>query len=70
MAVEVLQVIRSCHRANILHGDVKPANFCLVDESRHPHTLSSSALQRQPWLKAVDFGCSQLHYRCTRLTKR
>ncbi|KAG2496405.1 hypothetical protein HYH03_005632 [Edaphochlamys debaryana] len=70
VAQEVLQVIRSCHRLGIVHGDVKPANFCIKDEHRHPYAASPSALQRTPWLKAIDFGCSQLHYKHTRLSKR
>ncbi|KAG2437139.1 hypothetical protein HYH02_011395 [Chlamydomonas schloesseri] len=70
VALEVLQIVRSCHRLGIVHGDVKPANFCIKDEHRHPYAASPAALQRAPWLKAIDFGCSQLHYRHTRLSKR
>ncbi|GLC34279.1 hypothetical protein PLESTB_001602500 [Pleodorina starrii] len=70
VALEILQIVQSCHRLGIVHGDVKPANFCIKDEHRHPYAASSSALQRTPWLKAIDFGCSQLHYRHTRLSKR
>ncbi|KXZ53752.1 hypothetical protein GPECTOR_6g669 [Gonium pectorale] len=70
VAQEVLHIVRSCHRLGILHGDVKPANFCLKDEHRHPYASSPAALQRTPWLKAIDFGCSQLHFRHTRLSKR
>ncbi|GIL53545.1 hypothetical protein Vafri_9093 [Volvox africanus] len=70
VALEVLHVIHSCHRLGIVHGDVKPANFCITDEHRHPYAATAAALQRTPWLKAVDFGCSQLHYRHTRLSKR
>ncbi|GIM05255.1 hypothetical protein Vretimale_9700, partial [Volvox reticuliferus] len=70
VALEVLQVVHSCHRLGIVHGDVKPANFCIKDEHRHPYAATAEALQRTPWLKAVDFGCSQLHYRHTRLSKR
>ncbi|KAG2429906.1 hypothetical protein HXX76_010686 [Chlamydomonas incerta] len=70
VALEVLQIVRSCHRLGIVHGDVKPANFCIKDEHRHPYAASPAALQRSPWLKAIDFGCSQLHYRHARLSKR
>ncbi|GFR51428.1 hypothetical protein Agub_g13717 [Astrephomene gubernaculifera] len=70
VALEVLQVVRSCHRQGIVHGDVKPANFCIKDAHRHPYAASLVSLQRTPWLKAIDFGCSQLHYNHTRLSKR
>jgi serine/threonine protein kinase len=31
MAVwEVLRLVRSCHAAGILHGDIKPSNFMLA----------------------------------------
>ncbi len=46
------------------------ANFCVKDEHRHPYCASHAALFRTPWLKAIDFGCSQMHFRNTRLTKR
>lgn len=46
------------------------ANFCIKDEYRHPYCASHAALFRTPWLKAIDFGCSQMHFRNTRLTKR
>ncbi|PNH06983.1 Calcium-dependent protein kinase 34 [Tetrabaena socialis] len=70
VATEVLKVVRSCHRLGVLHGDVKPANFCILQEHVHPYAASPAALHRTPWLKAIDFGCSQLHHRHTRLTKR
>ncbi|EFJ47236.1 hypothetical protein VOLCADRAFT_44097, partial [Volvox carteri f. nagariensis] len=54
VALEVLQVVQSCHRLGILHGDVKPGE--------PPCTFKT--------FRAVDFGCSQLHYRHTRLSKR
>eukprot|EP00798_Chlamydomonas_sp_ICE-L_P009559 gene9559-12144_t len=70
VAVEILKIIGACHALNILHGDVKPANFCL----KHPHAnpLFSQSLQlaASPWLKALDFGCSQNITNSQRLVRR
>lgn len=30
VAFEVLKIVKACHDMGILHGDVKPANFCLT----------------------------------------
>lgn len=70
VALEVLSMISSCHQLGVLHGDVKPANFCIKDEHRHPYCTSDAALLRSPWLLAIDFGCSQLHHGFPRLSKR
>lgn len=43
-------------------GDIKPANFCLREEHTNPLCSSEAVLRRSPWLKAIDFGCSQLHF--------
>jgi serine/threonine protein kinase len=66
VAAEVLKVVRACHVAGLLHGDVKPANFCLKHATLNPLAdpngdysdyLTASSVS---WLKAVDFGCSQI----------
>ena len=53
VALEVLLIVNHCHQQGILHGDVKPANFCLKEVKK---CCSSSSI---PHLKAIDFGCSQ-----------
>ena len=55
VAFEVLKIVKACHELGILHGDVKPANFCLKDKIRNPFYNRSAS-----YLKAIDFGCSQL----------
>jgi calcium-dependent protein kinase len=40
----VLRTLAQCHSHRILHRDIKPGNFMLLDES-----------ERSP-LKAIDFG--------------
>lgn len=68
IAYEVLKVIQCCHSRGIIHGDVKPANFVL----KVPQKLSLTTLDATngPWLKAVDFGCSQILDGSGRLSKR
>lgn len=56
VAFEVLCVVRACHAAGILHGDVKPANFCLREKTLTPF---SDDKNHSLHLKAIDFGCSQ-----------
>ncbi len=54
--------------AGLLHGDVKPANFCLKHASLTPLTdpngdysdFLTTAATPTSWLKAIDFGCSQM----------
>ncbi|KAK9813179.1 hypothetical protein WJX72_010182 [[Myrmecia] bisecta] len=57
---EVLKVVAACHSKQIVHGDIKPANFLL----KEPQALSKGLVERLAqaetcWLRAVDFGCSQ-----------
>ena len=59
VAMEVLKIVNACHELGILHGDVKPANFCLKHARRNPLLSSDSSTHVIPWLKALDFGCSQ-----------
>lgn len=56
---ECLQVIATCHALGVVHGDVKPANFLLRQRVRDPLRFVENG-QVQDWLKAVDFGCSQV----------
>lgn len=41
VASQIVNVLEACHTNNIVHADVKPANFCWANTS----------------LKAIDFGC-------------
>ena len=56
---EVLTVVAACHAVGVVHGDVKPANFLLRQRVRDPLRFVESG-QAVEWLKAVDFGCSQV----------
>ena len=47
VADQVLRMLSTCHARGIVYGDVKPANFCIVDPIR-PTVV-----------KTVDFGCSR-----------
>mmetsp|Transcript_37652 Transcript_37652/g.111374 ORF Transcript_37652/g.111374 Transcript_37652/m.111374 type:complete len:372 (-) Transcript_37652:2622-3737(-) len=64
VAFEVLKIIKACHDMGILHGDVKPANFCLTGVKRNLFKNKSCSN-----LRAIDFGCSQF-LGGRRLTKR
>jgi len=66
---EVLKVVAACHRNNVLHGDVKPANFVLKDKVQNPLYSSDINHLFTPWLIAIDFGCSQ-YLGTKRFTKR
>ncbi|KAF5830992.1 kinase-like domain-containing protein [Dunaliella salina] len=74
VAQEVIKVIHYCHSKGMLHGDVKPANFCIKDKANNPllHSAQEAAIVPQPrsWLKAIDFGCSQQLPGLRSLTKR
>jgi hypothetical protein len=66
----VLQVVEKCHELGILHGDLKPANFVLADRTRNPlFSKDINLLFGEPWLLAIDFGCSQ-YLGSQRFTKR
>lgn len=69
VAYEVLKMVKACHEAGLLHGDVKPANFVLKHKTRHPLTGGIGA-PSSTWLKGIDFGCSQLLPATRRLSKR
>ena len=61
----MLKIVKSCHDLGILHGDVKPANFCLRDINRNFFHINSPGSN----LRAIDFGCSQF-LGARRLSKR
>jgi len=57
---EALKVVKCCHDRGVLHGDVKPANFVLKHATRNPLRAPGDLdLLFTPWLRAIDFGCSQ-----------
>jgi calcium/calmodulin-dependent protein kinase I len=47
-ALEMTRVISECHVKGIVHGDIKPGNFCLSDPSQHlfPYLASCPAPQQ------------------------
>jgi serine/threonine protein kinase len=52
--------VEECHKQGILHGDLKPANFVLSDRTHNPlFSNDINLLFGEPWLLAIDFGCSQ-----------
>lgn len=59
VAFEILKVICMCHDRNIIHGDVKTANFVLKSLHCNPFQHRELSLLRSGWMKAIDFGCSQ-----------
>lgn len=68
--LDCLQVVEKCHELGILHGDLKPANFVLADRTRNPlFSKDINLLFGEPWLLAIDFGCSQ-YLGSQRFTKR
>ena len=51
-----------CHDANTVHGDIKPANFLLKNSLKKGATtaVEEAAAGMGSWVKAIDFGCSQV----------
>lgn len=66
VALQVLEFIQSCHDQEIFYGDLKPANFVLVDSGS---SNLSSISPRSVRVKAIDFGNSQVCGESHRLTK-
>lgn len=60
VAHEILKVIRKCHEHNIVHGDIKTSNFMLQSETHNPFVEKDMTVLECGWLKAIDFGCSQI----------
>lgn len=61
VAHEILQVIRMCHENNIVHGDIKTSNFMLKSPECNPFFDKKTTFLQSGWLKAIDFGCSQIY---------
>ena len=57
---EALKMVAACHANNVIHGDVKPANFLLRQLHKDPVAFLEANNQSGAWLKSVDFGCSQV----------
>lgn len=70
VAHEILKVIHACHNRNIVHGDVKTANFVLKCQKCNPLKRAHLPHLKSGWLKAIDFGCSQFTDEYTRLRPR
>ena len=59
--MQYLQAIAVCHDANTVHGDIKPANFLLKNAlKKGSSTAVEEAAGNGAWVKAIDFGCSQV----------
>lgn len=57
---EALKMVAACHANNVIHGDVKPANFLLRQACKDPMAYLETGNCHGAWLKSVDFGCSQV----------
>ena len=64
-----MQAIAVCHDANTVHGDIKPANFLLKNPLKKGCSMEQAA-GKGPWVKSIDFGCSQIVSPNKPLTKR
>ncbi|CAD7703948.1 unnamed protein product, partial [Ostreobium quekettii] len=71
VAYEILKVIRACHDCDIVHGDVKTANFVLKSSRANPFSKEAApGVLKKGWMKAIDFGCSQFVDDFTRMRSR
>jgi len=71
VAYEILKVIRACHDRDIVHGDVKTANFVLKSSHANPFSKKAApCVLKKGWMKAIDFGCSQFVDDSTRMRSR
>ena len=53
-------MVAACHTNNVIHGDVKPANFLLRQLYKDPVAYLEGGNLSGAWMKSVDFGCSQV----------
>lgn len=60
MIFEALKTVAACHAQNVIHGDIKPANFLLRQFHQDPVAFLEANEATGAWLKSVDFGCSQV----------
>jgi calcium-dependent protein kinase len=67
---EALKMVAACHSNNVIHGDVKPANFLLRQPYKDPLGHLDAGKLQGAWLKSIDFGCSQVVPKGQRLTRR
>ena len=58
IAREATRMIRTCHERDILHGDIKAANFVIHSETDASKLTNRPTQLQSGWLKAVDFGGS------------
>lgn len=69
--VLIVQAIAVCHASNTVHGDIKPANFLLKNSLKKGSAAAiEQAAGNGPWVKSIDFGCSQVVSPDKPLTKR
>ncbi|KAI8463640.1 MAG: kinase-like domain-containing protein [Monoraphidium minutum] len=60
IAYEALKMVEVCHDAQILHGDIKPANFMLRTRKDNPlGSPNDPRMTSIAWLAGIDFGCAQ-----------
>ena len=63
---EAIKTVAACHAQNVIHGDVKPANFLLRQVHKDPLARIESGNLHGSWLKSIDFGCSQVCHSSTK----
>ena len=59
VAREAAATLRTCHSRQILHGDIKAANFVVRSKEDASELARSPTRLQVGWLKAIDFGCSK-----------
>ncbi|XP_076314814.1 uncharacterized protein LOC143227200 isoform X2 [Tachypleus tridentatus] len=56
LTLEMLLILDQVHRCNILHGDVKPDNFMVLDFNKVQYQLEETSLRKTTALRIIDFG--------------
>eukprot|EP00210_Caulerpa_lentillifera_P009442 g9003.t1 len=56
---EALKMLKECHSRKIVHGDIKPASFVIVNRVEYHMFKKGTTLLPNGWLKGFDFGTSQ-----------